>query len=79
MEQQLVARIKRRSKYWGQTTPNQWFDVRVVEDYYHLAGNNNRYRLDDVALGMRLANGTIIDLSNGNVDRRACTAGKAVA
>jgi hypothetical protein len=32
MDQQLVARIKRRSKYRGQTAPNQWFDVRVVED-----------------------------------------------
>jgi hypothetical protein len=32
MAQQLVARIKRRSKYWGQTAPDQWFDVRVVED-----------------------------------------------
>ena len=31
MGQQLVARIKRRSKYWGQTAPNQWFDVHVVE------------------------------------------------
>ncbi len=40
MDQQLVARIKRRSKYWGQTAPNQWFDVRVVEDKsYRLRGN----------------------------------------
>jgi len=64
-EQKLVARIKRRSKYWGQTPPNQWFDVRVVEDYYHLRGNNNNYRVSDVVLGMRLDGGTIIDLSNG--------------
>jgi hypothetical protein len=56
MDQQLVARIKRRSKYWGQTAPNQWFDVRVVEDTgYRLRGNNNNYRLDEVVIGVRLA------------------------
>lgn len=66
MDQQLVARIKRRSKYWGQTAPNQWFDVRVVEDTgYRLRGNNNNYRLDDVNIGVRLANGFIVDLANG--------------
>ena len=65
-DQQLVARIKRRSKYWGQTAPNQWFDVRVVEDTgYRLRGNNNNYRLDDVIVGVRLANGIIVDLANG--------------
>ena len=70
MDQQLVARIKRRSKYWGQTTPNQWFDVRVVEDtYYRLRGNNNNYRLDDVIIGVRLANGFIVDLVNGKISR----------
>ena len=70
MDQQLVARIKRRSKYWGQTAPNQWFDVRVVEDtYYCLRGNNNSYRLDDVIIGVRLANGCIVDLANGKTSR----------
>ena len=60
MDKQLVARIKRRSKYWGQTAPNQWFDIRVVEDTsYRLRGNNNNYRLDDVIIGVRLANGFI--------------------
>ena len=64
--QQLVARIKRSSKYWGQTKPNQWFDVRVVADtFYHLRGNDNNYRLGDVALGMRLAGGSVVDLTNG--------------
>lgn len=68
MDQQLVARIKRRSKYWGQTPPNQWFAVRVVDDgWYHLRGNNNNYRLCDVTLGVRLASGTIVDLSNGKI------------
>lgn len=66
MDQQLVARIKRRSKYWGQTAPNQWFNVRVVEDAgYRLRGNNNNYRLSDVVIGVRLASGFIVDLTNG--------------
>jgi hypothetical protein len=70
MDQQLVARIKRRSKYWGQSAPNQWFDVRVVEDTgYCLRGNNNNYRLDDVIVGVRLANGCIVDLANGKTSR----------
>lgn len=65
-DQQLVARIKRRSKYWGQTEPNQWFEIRVVDDAgYRLRGNGNNYRLSDVVLGVRLANGTIVDLTNG--------------
>jgi hypothetical protein len=70
MDQQLVARIKRRSKYWGQTAPNQWFDVRVVEDTgYCLRGNNNNYRFDAVIIGVRLANGCIVDLANGKTSR----------
>lgn len=70
MDQQLVARIKRRSKYWGQTAPHQWFDVRVVEDAgYRLRGNNNYYRLDDAVMGVRLANGFIADLANGKTSR----------
>lgn len=70
MDQQLVARIKRRSKYWGQTAPHRWFDVCVVEDAgYRLRGNNNNYRLDDVAFGVRLASGFIVDLTNGKTSR----------
>lgn len=62
--QQLVARIKRSSKYWGQTAPNHWFDVHVVSgDTYCLRGACNSYRLADCALGIRLADGTIVDLS----------------
>lgn len=71
MDQRLVARIKRRSKYWGQTEPHEWFDVRVVEDAgYRLRGNNNNYRLDDVMFGVRLANGCVVDLANGKTSRR---------
>lgn len=66
--QQLVGRIKRTSKYWGQTAPNKWFDVRVVSDtLYHLRGNGNNYRLSDVVLGMRLEDGSVVDLSTGKV------------
>ena len=70
--QQLMARIKRSSKYWGQTAPNAWFRVMVVGDaYYHLRGNHNNYRLCDVALGMSLADGSIIDLKTGKTAKRA--------
>lgn len=42
--QQLVARIKRTSKYYGQTKPGAWFDVRVVDDAsYSLRGNGNNH------------------------------------
>jgi hypothetical protein len=76
--QQLVARIKRSSKYWGQTQPNHWFEVRVVEDrFYHLRGNNNNYRLRDVALGVRLASGVIVELATGKTVSAAIRSGKA--
>lgn len=62
MGQQIVARIKRSSKYYGQTQPGAWFDVRVVEDRsYRLRGNNN-YQIADVSLGVRLENGEVIEL-----------------
>lgn len=64
--QQIVARIKRSSKYWGQTAPNHWFNVRVVDDAsYRLRGNDNNYRLSDVALGVRMDDGSVVDLTNG--------------
>ena len=63
-DQQLIARIKRNSKYWGQTPPNQWFDVRIASgDSYCVRGNDNQYRIADVAFGVRLANGTVVDIS----------------
>lgn len=67
--QQLVARIKRSSKYWGQTAPNAWFDVRVVADtHYQLRGNNNNYRISDVVMGVRIGD-VIIDLKTGKPSR----------
>lgn len=65
-DQQLVARIKRGSKYWGQTAPNAWFDVRVVTDtYYQLRGNNNNYRFSDVVMGIRIEDGKVVDFKTG--------------
>ena len=61
--QQLVARIKRSSQYYGQTEHGEWFDIRVVDDRnYRLRGNQNSYRIRDVALGIRLESGEIIEL-----------------
>lgn len=69
MTQQLVARIKRSSKYFGQTPPlSPWFEVHVVEDdHYQLRGNSNNYRVCDVVMGMRLSNGSILDLTNSKI------------
>lgn len=68
MSQQLVARIKRSSKYWGQTAPNAWFDARMVNDtHYQLRGNSNNYRISDVVFGIRNEEGIITDLSNGKI------------
>lgn len=61
--QQLVARIKRSSNYYGQTEPGAWFDVRVVPDTsYGLRGNNNNYRFSDVVFGVRLEDGSVVVL-----------------
>lgn len=61
--QQLVARIKRSSKYYGQTVPGEWFDVRMVEDrHYQVRGNNDNYRISDLAFGVRLEGGTVVEL-----------------
>lgn len=63
--QQIVARIKRSSKYYGQTEPGAWFDVRVVDDRsYRLRGNNNNYQIGDVAMGVRLDNGEVVELKD---------------
>jgi hypothetical protein len=63
--QQLVARIKRSSKYAHQAPPGGWFDVLVVPDMgYGLRGNNNNYRFRDVVFGVRLDDGTIVELKS---------------
>lgn len=61
--QQLVARIKRTSKYYGQTAPGEWFDVRAVRDHgYPWRGNNNNYRTSDVVFGVRLDSGHVVEI-----------------
>jgi hypothetical protein len=63
IRQQLVARIKRSSKYAYQAPKGGWFDVRVVRDMgYGLRGNNNDYRFSDVVFGVRIDDGTIVEL-----------------
>jgi len=63
VRQQLVARIKRSSKYAYQAPKGGWFDVRVVPDMgYGLRGNNNNYRFGDVVFGIRLDDGTVVEL-----------------
>lgn len=61
--QRLVARIKRSSKYYGQTEPGAWFDVSIVDDrHYQLRGNNNNYQIGDVVFGVRMQSGAIVEL-----------------
>jgi hypothetical protein len=60
MAQQLVARIKKSSKYSYQAPEGGWFDVtfRVWAgedtDTYGIRGNNNDYRICDLNFGVRL-------------------------
>lgn len=61
--QQLVGQIKRSSQYCHQTKKGTWFDVRVVNDsHYRIRGNNNNYRVSDLKFGVRLDDGTIVEL-----------------
>ena len=63
VRQQLVARIKRNSKYAYQAPKGGWFDARIVPDMgYGLRGNNNNYRFRDVVFGVRLDDGTVVEL-----------------
>ncbi|WP_322089724.1 hypothetical protein [Burkholderia sp. BCC1999] len=52
MSQQIHAKIKRSSKYYGQTLPGAIFPVEInpQRDEYVVHGNNNFYRLRDVNL-----------------------------
>lgn len=64
-EQQLVARIKRSSKYFYQAPPQQWFTIRIVgKPEYQVRGNCNNYRLSDVALGA-VVDGGVLDFATG--------------
>lgn len=63
--QQLVARIKRSSKYAYQAPEGGWFKVRLSHRYPVVSGNNNAYELSDVVFGVRLDDGTVVDLAGG--------------
>jgi hypothetical protein len=76
--QQLVARIKKSSKYHYQAPPAQWFDVRIESDRlsYSIIGNNNQYRAIDLAFGVRIDTDKIVELNpvfNGIPKRRRGT------
>lgn len=61
--QQLVARIKRGSKYAHQAPKGGWFDVRKINrSYPQVSGNNNAYDRSDVTFGIRLDDGTVVEL-----------------
>lgn len=60
--QQLVARIKRTSKYSYQAPKGDWFDVRLNRGYPIVSGNNNAYERRDVVFGVRLDDGTVMEL-----------------
>ena len=60
--QQLVARIKRSSKYFHQRPNGEWFAVRLSRRYPVVSGNNNAYELSDVVFGVRLDDGSVMEL-----------------
>jgi hypothetical protein len=60
-KQQLVARIKRTSKYFHQRPDGEWFDVRLNRRYPVVSGNNNAYELRDIVLAVRLDDGSVME------------------
>jgi hypothetical protein len=68
MAQQLVARIKKSSKYAYQSPEGDWFEVQFRNwsgdrcDAYTIHCNSNDYRVCDLAFGVRLDNGKIVKL-----------------
>lgn len=61
--QQIVARIKKSSKYAYQAPDKKWFEVRFTpHDDYNVRGNGNSYRMADVVFGVRLDDGKIVEL-----------------
>lgn len=60
---QLVARIKRGSKYAYQAPEGGWFEVREMNrGYPQVVGNSNNYDRSDVTFGVRLDDGSIVEL-----------------
>lgn len=62
--QQLVARIKRSSKYYYQRPNGDWFNVKLNRRYPVVSGNNNAYELRDVAFGVRLDDGSVMEIKS---------------
>ncbi|AMR80228.1 hypothetical protein [Cupriavidus nantongensis] len=62
MAQQIYARIKRTSKYYGQTEKGAMFPVQLDphkgKSEYVVHGNSNDYRLADVQLFIVGGDGT---------------------
>lgn len=66
MSQQLYAKIKKSSKYYGQTKPGELFAVHVEQRgswNYTVNGNGNDYRLSDVNLFVVGADGRELKIS----------------
>lgn len=67
MSQQIYARIKRTSKYYGQTDKGFMFPVQLDPHEgkweYVVHGNGNNYRLVDVQLFILGADGTELRIS----------------
>lgn len=64
--QQLYAKIKRSSKYYGQTGPNELFPVYVEArrgEYVVQGGPGGQYRLADVNLFVVGEDGTALRIS----------------
>lgn len=63
-QQQLVARIKRGSKYAYQAPPEKWFGVTFRKDSlgFEVRGNANNYRRSDLAFGVMLESGEVVEL-----------------
>ncbi len=63
---QLVARIRRGSKYRHQAPPGEWFNIHLSNTHYSpVLGNNNVYNFSDVVIGARLEDGSIADFGKG--------------
>lgn len=65
-KQQLVARIKRSSKYSHQAPSEGWFAAEIIDAQFdHVVyGNDNCYRFADVSLGV-VVGGAVIELAGG--------------
>lgn len=68
MSQQLVARIKKTSKYFRQSPHfwegrSPWFEVEFEHDSgYSISGNSNQYRRADLVFGVKLENGDVAEI-----------------